>query len=422
MESGQTWNDESEHTSEGRDIARGVLFIPRWIAWYLLLPMRGAIYVYDRYDLRNRYDRTFYNTDRTFGIHPSIEYATGYSIRFGGRLISSDTFGERERLTMAAAYGGTYQTSADAWLDTGRRLAPAVFQIGGNFDRFARLAFYGIGNADGSRAPSLLVDPRTDDTAVRSYYRYQELRAAANATLRMAGDLSFAAHGAVTNLTFAPSTRDPAIDSVYDRMGLVGFDEGVTHLYGQLELRWDRRRIARPPWETTQYTTGWLASGFVGGVHGFDEARNFAHYGVDLQAFLHLALGPRMLWLRFLGEGVTGSVDEVPFVELPYLGGDFLRGYDFARFRDRVSALGTAQYMWDLSQRVDAYLFVDAGRVYRAVDDLTLDDLRVGYGGGFSVHTATAFVIAASLASSRDGGLFLTASLNPVWNEAPRWR
>jgi len=129
-----------------------------------------------------------------------------------------------------------------------------------------------------------------------------------------------------------------------------------------------------------------------------------------------------MLWFRFWGEGVTGNLDEVPFAELPYLGGDLLRGYNFARFRDRMSGLATAQYIWDLQRSVDAYLFVDAGRVYRSFDDVTLDDLRVGFCGGLSFHTAKDFLFAASLASSRDGGLFLTATLNPLWNEVPRWR
>jgi hypothetical protein len=420
-ESGQTWNEENE-SSEGRDVARGVLFLPRMVAWYLLLPVRGGIYVYDHYDLKNRYYATFYNDDRTFGIHPTIEYATGFSIMFGGRLISTNTFGDRERFTTAGAYGGTYQSHAEAWLDSGRRLDPVVLTAGGNFDRFARLAFYGIGNADKSAPPLMPIDALTDDTAVRSYYRYQELRAVLEGDWRMLDDLHLDVHGALTDLTFDPSTREPPIDAVYNPMDLVGFDQGARHLYGQVELRWDRRRVAQPPWETTQYTTGYLASGFIGGVAGLNGSNDFAHYGVDLQAFIHLALGPRMFWLRFHGEGVTGNLDEVPFVELPYLGGDILRGYDFARFRDRVAGVGTAEYVWDVSGNVDAHVFVDAGRVYRALDDLTLDDLRVGFGGGLTVHTATDYVIGATLASSRDGGLFFTAALTPLWNEVPRWR
>lgn len=420
-ESGQIRSEE-QSPSVGRVVACGALFIPRAIVWLLAQPIRGVIWTYDRYDLYDRYYNTFYNRDRTFGIHPSVEYATGFGLMFGARLVATDTFGEHEHLTTGGAYGGTHQATADAWLDSGVRLDPVVLTVGGNFDRYARLPFYGVGNADRSPRPAMLIDPLTNDTAVKSYYRYQELRAAVFADWRVLDDLHLIGQGAITDLQFSASTREPPIDEVYDPADLVGFEHGPRHLYGQLELRWDRRRVARLPWETTRYTTGWLASGFVGGVRGFDEAHDFVHYGVDLQAFIHFALGPRMLWLRFWGEGVTNELDEIPFTELPYLGGDFLRGYDFARFRDRVAGLGTAQYIWDISRYVNAYLFVDAGRVYRSLEDVTLDDLRVGFGGGVEVHTNTDFVVAVSLASSRDGGLFLTATLDPLWNKVPRWR
>ena len=202
--------------------------------------------------------------------------------------------------------------------------------------------------------------------------------------------------GALTDLSFDPSTRNPPINAVYNPADLVGFVDGVNHLYGELEVRWDRRRTAVPRWEIAPYTTGWLASAFVGGVLGLDGASNFAHYGFDLQKFFHLALGPRMLVLRLRGEGVTGDVDEVPFSELPYLGGDFLRGYDYGRFRDRVAAFGTAQYTWDLSRYTSAFLFVDAGRVYPSLDDLTFDDMRIGYGGGLQLQTEDDFIISGT--------------------------
>ena len=79
-----------------------------------------------------------------------------------------------------------------------------------------------------------------------------------------------------------------------------------------------------------------MVRGFGGYLHQLDAGSDFWHYGVDVQEFVHLSLAPKMFVFRLWGEGVTGSIDEVPFYELPYLGGDFLRGYDFARFRDRL--------------------------------------------------------------------------------------
>ncbi len=421
QESGQIVGD-GEGTSVGRSVARGVLYVPKALFVVVTAPFRGAVWLYDRYALRDLYYRTFYNEDRTFGIIPVVVFATGFGIMGGARLVSTDTFGDSEQFRIEGAWGGTYQERVYVSLDSGARLDPVVLTVGGNFDRFARLRFAGIGNADLSEPPGMLIDPLTDSTAVKSYYRYQELRASLAADWRVLDDLHLIGRGAITDLTFDPSTKDPPIDEIYDPADLVGFMDGVEHLYGELELRWDRRKIAVPRWETTPYTTGWLASAFVGGIHALDDKSDFARYGVELQAFLHFALGPRMLVFRLRGEGVTGDVDEVPFVELPYLGGDILRGYDFARFRDRVAVVGTAQYTWDLSRYTNAFLFVDTGRVYSALEDLTFDDLRLGYGGGVELHSNTDFVLGGTLASSIDGGVFVTARMTALWDKVPRWR
>jgi hypothetical protein len=405
-----------------REIARGVLFLPKVIVEVVLLPVRGGVWMFDRFEFGNHYDSLLSNRDHTLGVTPTIVYQTGYGLMVGARLVATDVFGSHEHLEVGGAYGGNYRVRAGAWLDSGDRLGRVVIRAGGNFDRFADLPFYGVGNADVVPAPAMRVDPRTDDTAVETFYRYQELRAAFGADLRALDDLHVIGRGAATRLRYAPPTRGTPIDTVYEPAALVGFEQDVDHLYGELELRWDKRRISAPTWETTRYTTGWLASVFAGRVHQLDDRGDFTHYGGDVQVFLHLGLAPRMLVVRLLVEGVTGSRDVVPVPELPYLGGDLLRGYPFARFRDRLSALGTAEYVWDLSNYMNAFVFVDGGRVYASPEALTLHGLRVGYGGGLALHRGANYLIAGTLASSIDGGLFVTATLAPLWDARQRWR
>ena len=60
--------------------------------------------------------------------------------------------------------------------------------------------------------------------------------------------------------------------------------------------------------------------------------------------------------------------------------------------------------------------------IYRSLDDITLDDLRVGYGGGVELHSNTDFTIGGTLASSIDGGVRVTAQLTALWDKVPRWR
>ena len=418
-ESGIVHGDDTE-SATGTVIARGALWVPKELVELITLPIRGTVWAYDRFELDDLWYRVFYNRARTFGIVPTIAYQTGLGLTGGAELISKNTFGEREYLTVKGTWGGTYHTRNEAWIDSGDRFDPVLLQLGGNFERYDPLPFYGIGNHDGAAvAPLMPVDPRA--VAVYTTYRYQEMRAQLSANWRIVDDLHLIGRGAITQLKSSGATSGTSIDSVYT--SVVGFDQTFSHLYGELELRWDRRRIAFIPWETSTYSTGWLARGFVGRVHELDAGADFTHYAVDLQEFVHLTLGPRMLILRFWGEGVTGSTSQVPFTELPYLGGDFLRGYDFARFRDRVAAVGTAQYQWNLSRFADAYLFADAGRVFDSIDSLTLVDLRVGYGVGLDLHShGGSFVVGGTLSSSIDGGITATLTLSPLWNATPRWR
>jgi hypothetical protein len=78
--------------------------------------------------------------------------------------------------------------------------------------------------------------------------------------------------------------------------------------------------------------------------------------------------------------------------------------------------------MWNLSLYSEAFVFVDAGRVYRDYSDVTLQDLRVGYGIGIQLHTVREFLMDAHIASSIDGGVVLTAAFSPVLDARPRWR
>lgn len=214
----------------------------------------------------------------------------------------------------------------------------------------------------------------------------------------------------LTDLELGKSTSGNPIDMSYAPDGLVGFDRGVRQVYAELELRFDSRR-ASSEWEPPDvHSTGTLASLSLGRLTALDGA-DFWRSGVEVQQYLRIAKGPRLLSVRVRGDAVSGTRDEVPFLQLPALGGGaFLRGYARDRFRDRVAAVASVAYEWDLSRFTAAYLFVDAGRVFSALDNITFDNLRVGYGVGAELHNYRAFVLEGSLATSLDGGVFFNLS------------
>ncbi len=427
-ESGRIDHDDS-HDGVVRVVARGLLFLPKLLLDAAVSPIHGLAWVNDHYDIVDLYYRTFFNAARTIGLFPTATYATGFGADVGMRFEDLDLFGEHERLavqaTTGAVLGEHYREGALVSFRSGDRISH-WFELGidASFDRRPSDPFDGIGNGNLHEPPPSAVDPQIDDTAVETYYRYQEVRLALIGDARLPLHLHVIATGSLADLRFATSTTGPPIGDVYDAADLVGFRAGVRHAYGQLELRWDTRR-QRSLWEPRGiHAAGSLVAAYAGRVDGFDGEADFWRYGAELQHFWPIANGPRVIIARFRLDAVTGSLAQVPFSELPTLGGgEFLRGYAFERFRDRVAALASFEYQWDLSHFIDAHVFADVGRVFPSIEDLSIDHPRVGYGVGLELHGEQGdFELSADLASSTDGGVFASVSVSPVLDAEPRWR
>ena len=420
--------DDESGDSWLRVAGRTGLFVPKLAVVVALSPVRGLVWVNDRYQLEQLYFRVFFNADRTIGLYPTATYESGFGASAGARFVDRDVFGQLEHFAIAATTGAVtgepYREEFLASFNTGHRLGRhLVLGIEANFNRRPSDPFYGIGNGDLVSQPSRVIDPVMDPTAFETYLRYQEERVAMSSDVRVFDHVHVLASGALTELAFSRSASGVPIDMVYDSAGLVGFTTGVRHLYGELELRWDTRRRVSQFEPKGVHSSGSLVAAFAGRVDQLDGGADFWRYGCELQHFFRIAKGPRALVLRFHGEGVTGSLDQVPFVELPELGGGaFLRGYPFERFRDRVAAFGSVQYEWDVSHLADAYIFADAGRVFRSLDNVGFSDMRLGFGIGAEVHSDVGFLFEATIASSIDGGVFLSASFNPVLDARARWR
>jgi hypothetical protein len=420
-ESGRT--DVEPGDSATRLMARALLFVPRVLIGVLFVPVRAVALLHARYDLVGLYERTFFTADRTLGVYPTLGFESGFGINAGATFVDRDVFGEHEHLAVQASIGGQYRQLYALGLRSGDRFGRRFqVELDIGYERRPNDLFYGIGNGDVVAAPAMPIDPLTDPTAVEVRFRQQRLRALVIGDVRAFDDVHVRPSAAIGHVTFGDSPNGPPIDMVYDPAGLVGFG-GMSYAYEELELRWDdRRRITR--WEPRAlFTTGWLVGAFGGHFDRLDGGPSFWRYGFDAQHFIRIAAGPRVLITRVHGEAVSGSRDEVPFTELPKLGGlSYLRGYQFDRFRDRVAAFGSVEYQWDLARRLSASLFVDVGRVFPSIDELSVHHLRVGYGVALEIHTENAFVLEGSIASSIDGGVLLNLAFNPVLDIEERVR
>jgi surface antigen Omp85-like protein len=419
-ESGRT--DPQEGDSTLRQVGRGALWVPK-LAWNVALsPVRASIWAYERYELDELYRRIFFNDALTMGLYPTVGYETGFGFTGGGRFVHRDLFGKHEHLALQAATGGRFKQIYSAQLRTGNRFERVGFELDAGWERRPHDEFFGIGNGDIAAMPAgTTIDPRTDPTAVESRYSQDHGRVIATGDVRVISDLHLRPAVAYSDLAFGAGDQGPATDMVYDRAGLVGID-GFRLGYGELEVRWDNR-YKDPAFEPGAFAAGWLAAAFGGRAHRFDGGTDYWRYGIDIQHFLRLGDGPRVLATRLHGEAVSGSIDEVPFTELPKLGGlTYMRGYALDRFRDRIAAFGSAEYQWDLSALFSASVFADVGRVYSSMADLSVDHMRLGYGVALEAHNLSEFLLQGSIASSIDGGLFFNLTFNPVFDLDERVR
>lgn len=408
--------DVEDRDSTARRALRGVLYVPKVLVEVVLAPFQLPVWAYDRYHLKDRYYRTFYNEDRTIGVIPTASYATDFGFTVGAKFVDTDLAGQREYLWASAQFGGSYQQAFQAYVDSGDRLGDHLLvSLFGAYEKHPKDIFYGIGNNGETAEPPMPVDPYLVPVTVKTRFRQRIERFVGAIDWRMLDGLHLVSSNEVADRQFSPSTTGESINEIFNTGTLVGWPS-TQYFYTELALRYDTRGRYNLFEPAPFYSLGTLAEAWGGFNHALDDLPDYWRYGLNLQHFFRLAESPRVLMLRFRGEAVSAGLDDVPFDMLPRLGGPRdLRGYTPDRFRDRVAWYGTAEYSWDLSNYVAAAVFTDVGRVYPSLDDITYKHMRCGFGFALRFYGENSFWLDTSLASSIDGGVQATATFDPIY-------
>lgn len=376
---------------------RALLFPLRAAAQIGFAPLRGAAWVADRYRLRDRVTQLLFSDDGRFGVYPTALFATGLGLNVGAHVIARDLTGHGERMSLSAGYGGELNQRHDASLSSGSLFGPTVATARVSFRAWDHYNYFGIGNS-------------TSATALQFAQHVWNAELAARRVV--AGPLAIqlvAAYSARRVDRTAPRELDRAAAGT--RVGLLA---GAHHGYGELGLAIDTTAYASRYISRANPSTGWLASAFVGATEGFaGDPSRYLRYGVEARRFLDVHRGDRVLVLYAALQGVTARLDAIPLVDLPRLGGEVvLRGFPDDRFRDRVTALGSAEYQFPVQDGAVAFGFVDAGQVADAPSRLALRAWHVGAGGGLQFQTSTSFLFRLQVATS-DQGTFVQLAFDP---------
>ena len=121
-----------------------------------------------------------------------------------------------------------------------------------------------------------------------------------------------------------------------------------------------------------------VTSVFYGKALGSDFG--YQQYIFDFRGYKKLNKLKHVLATQFVAQLSSG---DVPFLELPDLGGDrLMRGYYQGRYRDKQYVTWQAEYRAPLFWRLGAVAFAGVGRVAPVVSDLSFDGLKPSYGLG----------------------------------------
>lgn len=119
------------------------------------------------------------------------------------------------------------------------------------------------------------------------------------------------------------------------------------------------------------------------------DAYQFDRVAAEAREYLSLGTPRHVVALR--EAGVWDQADEgsrVPFYLQPMLGGgQFLRGFDTARFRDDNCVAFTAEYRFELRPKIELAAIYDAGEVYSAQNAFDFGRLEHSVGAGLRLKS-----------------------------------
>lgn len=212
-------------------------------------------------------------------------------------------------------------------------------------------------------------------------------------------------------------TLAPSVSVYRHRFGLPtelmdapGFgDDGFEEIYGEMSASYHDLTTAAPWISDAVPSSGWWVRARTGFASDLGGARvRYGRARLEAARLFDLYAGDRVLVLGASTEAVIGDRDDIPYIDLPSLGGGTsLRGYRRGEFRDKIATEATAEYRYGLAPQVTARAFTDVGRTFADAGDLGVDDLRLGFGGGLLIHWRDEVRARVDLAGSIDGDVML---------------
>jgi outer membrane protein assembly factor BamA len=381
---------DEEPPLDAADVAllfpRLLLAPARWIFTGLFWPFEQTMAMLEKYAILDWYKEIFYNAEETASIVPTLSISLSNGFTLGAKAEHTDLLGNDEVALLSAKYGGRFSQAYEASFKADHLMgSPIWLEAITVFDAERNSRFFGYGDNDINGVGS---DPtvRATDT------RFQQQRALIKGHLgwtfgRHSREVKLGWEGRYVNASFDSAPDGVvSIEDVFDTSQVTAFDNGYRIFETGVNFIVDTRDVHGAT------TSGLYLDSFVTRTPQLNDF-NYFHWGVAATGYIPLyrrtvrLSDARVLAIRAVVESAEGDLDEIPFTELPRLGGsNMLRGYVSGRFRDKHLWVATAEYRYPISEMVGGSIFVDVGDVYGSYSDWFGEAPEVGGGFGFVVR------------------------------------
>ena len=223
-----------------------------------------------------------------------------------------------------------------------------------------------------------------------------------------------AARGGILDFEVGPG-NDPDIPPTgarFDDTTAPGLRRQPAYAHVAAGTSFDTRDLATMP------RTGGLLGVLVSRFHALNvgpENLSFNRFAVDGRYFVP-ATSRSVVALRLLAlRDFADSGGRVPFYLQQTLGGgDTMRGFDRARFRDNALMTASAEFRFDAHKYVELAAFGDAGQVADSLTALAPGRFETSWGAGVRFKNKDSILFRADWATSREGNRFIF-STGPVF-------
>lgn len=391
---------EREPYPEPRSVAGDILAVPQFIIDIPLNVLKGAtgFLIEDLYGglLAAQVAALVGNFDRVWGFYPVFSTGSRSGFEYGIGFRSKGAFTSEERLKIKGTYSAhDYQNFKIQYLAPNFIDPDLGITFLGQYRQRPWESFYGLGNNS------------DENNQVNYNPEHTQFRAGGLWTVNPEWKLEVIGGFNAYNIF---NGEDPNfegdINTIVTALALSPQDVRGTRLWsvgGVIDHDW-RNHDGQP----TSGGREVISLTYNMSTRDFDELE-FWRLSVDLRHYLEL-FKKRTLALRVLVESTdkTGNSPSVPFYLKSQLGGvDNLRGYRGGRFVDNDLTLASIEYRYPILEMIDAFLFVDEGRVFSNLsNDFKWHDWKYSYGGGIRLFGRDDVMLRTFYAKSKEDSRF----------------